>query len=395
MNENSKMKVSLIIPYKGRFDNIKLLFESLANQTMAKNEFEAVVGVMEYCGEYTALCAGFQDRIRIISVMTGQDWQVAYARNIALKQAEGEVVVLLDADMVLGPHFLTNLYEKHFWYRPNQCVLGQMIDYDNNNADVASVEVKPYSFYQSKLAELESAAGIARDRRWQVSHHIPWAFAWTALIALPRKLLLERQLFFDQHFYGYGVEDLEWGYRICEAGIPIVLKQDVWGIHLPHPRNLTKNRVTERANYRYFLRKRPEVNVELTCAFGDFGGNNNYPEFKSEVRRITNDAGSAFAIINGMVNGAKSLFVGVIKNDRGDLVNQLDFLEVDRHYGVEILPLVGLSLPYGDGEFKNCYIFPTIKQFSAKFKDVIMAECGRVAKNLKLLKQGEANVYRK
>jgi GT2 family glycosyltransferase len=386
MNENSKLKVSLIIPYKGRLANIRLLFESLAGQTMAKDEFEAVVGVMEYCGEYTALCAGFQDRIRIVSVMTGQDWQVAYARNIALKQAEGEVVVLIDADMVLGPDFLTNLYERHFSYRQNQCVLGQMIDYDNNTADVASVEVKPYSFYQAKLTELESAAAIARDPRWRASHHIPWAFVWTALVALPRKLLLERRLLFDQHFYGYGVEDLEWGYRICEAGIPIVLKQDVWGIHLPHPRSIAKNRATERTNYRYFLRKRPEVDVELTCAFGDFGGNDNYPEFRREIRRISADTGSSFVIIDGMVHGARTLFVGVIKNSRGDLVNQVACPEVDRSYGVEILPLVGLALPYGDDEFENCYILPAIHRFSSKFQDVIMAECGRVARNLQLLK---------
>jgi hypothetical protein len=30
------------------------------------------------------------------------------------------------------------------------------------------------------------------------------------------------QLYFDESFRGWGNDDLEWGYRVCASGIPIV-----------------------------------------------------------------------------------------------------------------------------------------------------------------------------
>ena len=72
------------------------------------------------------------------------------------------------------------------------------------------------------------------DPRFRVEHNIPWAFAWTGLIALPAAAVAADQLYFDESFRGWGNDDLEWGYRVCASGIPIVLRPDVYGLHLPH-----------------------------------------------------------------------------------------------------------------------------------------------------------------
>jgi glycosyltransferase involved in cell wall biosynthesis len=374
------MKISIIMPYKKRLDNIRLSFEALAAQTMDKSEFEIVVGVMEYSENYVAVCNQFVDRINIRSVMLNEEWNVAYARTAALKQATGEILVILDVDMVVPKNFLTNLYDRHFSFAQKQCVIGQMIDYSNNTESLDKVEVLPFSHYETLLSELEKEQPFQKDTRWQVEYNIPWAFAWTALIALPRTVMEENQLYFDSHFKGYGVEDLEWAYRISLTGTPLVLKQDIWGIHLPHVRNLNSNQLTERTNYRYFLSKYPGCDVEIVSAFGDFQGNLNYTEFKKEIAKAAQSENNVLTVLKGDVGGVSTLVVGVIQDKNGGYINGSSVPAFDMGKEVISMPLVGISLPFEDQSTEECFILPEIECFSEKYKSLVFEECQRVSK---------------
>lgn len=378
------MKISVIIPYKKRLENIRLVFEAMAAQTMKKSEFEVVVGVMEYCEKYIAVCRQFIDRINIRSVLINEEWNVAMARNSALKQAAGEVLVILDADMVVPKTFLTNLYDRHFSFGQKQCVIGQMIGYSNNTENVECVENLPFSHYEKLLSDLEKGQPFQKDTRWSVDHNIPWAFAWTAIIALARETVVQNHLFFDEKFKGYGVEDLEWAYRISLTGTPLLLKQDVWGIHLPHIRNVNSNHVTESANYRYFLEKYPGYDVEIVSQLGDFQGNIEYTGFIKEIETVTRDINNLLYILKGSVNGMSTLVIGAIGDRNGNYINDSN-LPVAFDMGKEViaLPLAGISLPFEDGSTEECNILPAISAFSEKYKNLILKECGRVSKNVR------------
>ncbi|MBF0441772.1 MAG: glycosyltransferase [Oligoflexales bacterium] len=375
-----KVKLSFIVPYKKRLENISLLFESLAGQTMGRDEFEVVVGSMEYCSAYADLCNRHADRLNIKTVISARQWQVAYARNMALCQACGEVTVFLDADMVLSPDFSRNLYDRHFSFGQSQCIIGQMVDYDNNTSDMTSIKVRPYAFYEKKLLEMEKNVA-EMDVRFNSPHHIPWAFAWTALIAIPRRLILENELFFDLNFFGYGVEDLEWGYRISKAGIPMMLKKDVFGIHLPHLRNVNSNRETERRNYRYFLKKWPSFDVELACAFGDLEGNRRYPEFKNQIGKATSESAGILSVIKGVSGGKSVLIVGAITDRDGNPVNRDLYPELDRIE--EWLPVSGLFLPFDDNSLDECIMMDSLSALDPEYQEIIKAESERVAKRAK------------
>ena len=376
------MKISIIMPYKKRLENISLSFEALAAQTMDKSEFEIIVGVMEYCEKYVAVCKQFADRINIRSVMVNEEWNVAYARTAALKQATGEVLVILDVDMVVPKNFLTNLYDRHFSFAQKQCVIGQMIDYSNNTESLESVEVLPFPHYEKLLSDLEKEQPFQKDTRWHVEHNIPWAFAWTALIALPRKVMEENQLYFDVHFKGYGVEDLEWAYRISLTGTPLLLKHDIWGIHLPHVRNVNSNQLTERTNYRYFLGKYPGCDVEIVSAFGDFQGNIYYIEFKKEIEKVTHDKNNILSILKGDIKGVSTLVIGVIQDTNGSHINGSGVPAFDMEKEVISMPLAGISLPFEDQSTDECFILPEIKCFSEKYRSLVYEECQRVSKRV-------------
>lgn len=343
----SDRRISVVIPYRDRATNLRLALSALAEQTLPVTDFEVVLGVLDDSGEHAAICREFTGRLDVVTVTSSRPWQVGEARNLALRQATGEIVVLMDVDMVLPPRSLQDLHDNHFRYGQQVCVVGQMLDYDNNSGDVTDVAVHPWEYYRKLLAELEITGPGEQDPRMTVPHVIPWAFAWTALIAVPRTLAGT----FDPAFQGYGVEDLEWAYRVARSGTPILMGRDFFGVHLPHVRNVAANKRSEAPNYRYFLSKWPGLDVESACAFGDFEANLRYPE----LLRVTG-GGALHAVLTG-----DGLVLGVPP-------------------GAETLPLLGLALPFEDGSIDRCQVRDTITALPDRYRDRVLAEVRRVSR---------------
>ncbi|GGN87101.1 hypothetical protein GCM10010112_69360 [Actinoplanes lobatus] len=358
----SDPKISVVVPYRNRADNLRLALAALAEQTLSSGEFEVVVGAMEYSTEYLDVCREFTGRLDIVSVLSSRPWQVGHARNQALRQATGDVVVLMDVDMALPPRCLEDLFHHHFAYGQNICVVGQMIDYDNNTGDVTEVRALPFEHYRKLLADLETTGPGQQDPRITARHVIPWSFAWTALVALPRPLVVEHRLWFDLDFHGYGVEDLEWAYRVGRTGTPIIMGREFFGVHLPHVRDVAANRRTETPNYRRFLAKWPGPDVELACAFGDFEANERYTEFRRLAGTLT--------VVRATVDGRSELIAGVPAGTTGVLpAGATD---------VRVLPLAGLALPYPDGSIDRCRAHDAVHALPDPYRANILAELRRV-----------------
>lgn len=377
----SDIKLSLAIPYKQRLDNIRILLEGLAHQTMDSSQFEILVGVMEYSEKYISVCREYVDRLNIISVMSSHDFEVSRARNLAMRQASGEVIAHLDADTLLAPDALANLYDNYFSYGQNVCIAGQVLGYGNNkDGDVSSVGALSYAHYMRVLDELWDGVGNPRDLRFQATHVIPWAFAWTGLIALPAAAVRTHNLFFDEDFHGWGVEDLEWGYRICASGIPIILREDVYALHLPHVRNMEENFSKGRRNWRRFIRKWPRADIELASAFGDVDANSLFPGYKRELAAIIGRAGCMFGTISGVAGGNRVLVLGATLDAAQAVTDPALLVSFDDAAGVEVLPLVGMGLPYDDASFDEVRVLPPVKRLPAKFWHAVRTEIQRVSK---------------
>ncbi len=367
----SDPRISVVIPYRNRADNLRLALAALADQSLRPGEFEVVLGVLDDDGGHREVCREFAGRLDVVTVESARPWQVGYARNLALRQATGEVVVLMDVDMALPSRCLQDLWEQHFGYGQRVCVVGQMIDYDNNTGDVTEVAVQPYEHYRKVLDDLQTTGPGDQDPRITARHVIPWSFAWTALVALPRSVLNEHALWFDLGFHGYGVEDLEWAYRVGRTGSPIVMGRDFFGVHLPHVRSVAANKRTEAPNYRYFLRKWPGTDVELACAFGDFEANELYPQLRRELEAAAGVPGGSLRVVRGRVDGRTELVVGVPAGATGVLPATAT--------DVQVLPIAGLALPYDDGSVDRCRVLAPVTALSERYRERILAEVRRVS----------------
>src|SRR5271155_4586503 len=92
------VKLSVCIPYKARLDNLKITLEALAQQTLAADDFEVIIGAMEYSTDLIAAVAAYCDRLNVVTVCSAREFHIPHARNLAMRNATGEVVVQMDAD---------------------------------------------------------------------------------------------------------------------------------------------------------------------------------------------------------------------------------------------------------------------------------------------------------
>ncbi|MEU8352690.1 glycosyltransferase [Streptomyces sp. NPDC048845] len=358
---------------------------------MDRSEFEVVIGALEYSPEFAAVCEEYADRLDIVAVMSGVEWNVCRARNLALRNANGQVIVVLDADMVVPPTFLRNLYDRYYRHGQNICVVGQMIGYEDVfRSEIESVETRPYSHYRKALAQLESQDQVLMDNRWTPEYasafaRFPWVQACTALVAVPAQTVREHDLTFDEGFRGWGPEDQEWARRISRSGTPIVLGEQVYGLHLPHVRSMTTQNHTETLNWRYYLSKWPELDVEVSLAYEQLEADRLFPEIERELAELVAGAGGLRpGVVRGQMGGRSVLTVGALVDEATRTPAPEIIAGYDTGAVLEVLPLVGLALPYEDDSVDECRVLAPVAGLSEQFRDTAVREAERVSRKLVL-----------
>lgn len=376
-------KISIVIPYKQRLTNLESVFESLVEQTMQDGDFEVVVGAMEYDPAYVEMCRRFTGRFPLVSVLTAEDWNTSRARNLGIRHASGQVVTVLDADVALAPQALQTLWERYFQHGQNTCVVGQLLGYEETvSRDTTAVDSRPWAHFRQALADLRTADRAALDPRFSDAcapavNRFPWAFARTGLMALPTATLRRHGLELDEGFLGWGAEDQEWALRISRTGTPLVMAHDVYGIHLPHERDLeAQDRSAHRTN-RYYLGKWPSLGLELTLAFGGWvEADRLYAQAEREVARAA--GGRRLGVVHGTRDGRSLVAVGAVLDSAHRLADPRAEALFDSWTEQRVLPLAGFALPFEDGEVETCRLLPAVSRLGERYRNAVVREATRV-----------------
>jgi len=142
----------------------------------------------------------------------------ARTRNTALRVASGEIVVFLDSDMIVGTNFLRAHVQRHQNHEEAVFI---------GNIRFAS-EIPPTS-----LTRYLEGRGV---HRVDLDKPVPFNCFVTGNSSVRRSTLL-RVGFFDEDLTAYGGEDLELGYRLHLAGIPLHYAPEALSYHY-HLRSL-------------------------------------------------------------------------------------------------------------------------------------------------------------
>ena len=372
-------KLSVCIPYKAREHNLGLALGALSAQTLDRDEFEVCIGAMEYSDDFLAQCRRYLDRLDIVSVMSGREFHIPRARNLAMRAATGEVVVQMDADTLLPPHALAELYDHHFAFGQQVCVVGQVVGYGNNeDGDSDEVVALPYRDHLDALEAMRSADDWPHDPRFKTPQAIPWSLAWTGLIALPRSSVHERRLWFDESFRGWGVDDLEWSYRVCKSRLPIVMAADIYALHLPHLRNAAANRITERGNYDRFLTKWPSRDVELAYTIGDLRANQEWIQYCADIRSLSGPETLGVEIEHR--DDVVSVRVGVLIS-ADELDDEGRWLRGSADPQITRMPLTGLAVPLPSASVDRLHVSSTALALPPRWAELLMVEARRLVRD--------------
>lgn len=282
-NEYIMKRFSFVIPtYQGKV-LVKNTLEALNYQVgYGRNDYEVVLiddGSTDGTGEYIKGINKNYD-LKYIYIDRTQESSRARARNNGWKSASGEIIVFIDADILVKKDYLKELdrcfsMDKDILVIGNRVMLSENIPYEavcdrtilekqfftvNSSSQM---EIRYYKFYR-----------FSYNSSYQI---YPWLNVFSCNMAVPKKWL-DATGGFDENFRGWGLEDIEVGYNMYKNGIKIVFNNKLEVFHQNHAgsENL---KISEKKfndidkNTRYFLKKYPDaINASERLIYKFFRG---------------------------------------------------------------------------------------------------------------------------
>ncbi|MDQ0232507.1 glycosyltransferase [Metabacillus malikii] len=298
------IKVSVVMPNFNKFPQNQLSLTSFDHQTFNKDEYE----ILMVDDASTDLS---------IKIMEESDYSYPFKfirsnrklgrpniRNLGIKHAVGDVIVFLDAEILVKADFIQQHYSAHQLH-DSLAVSGSMVlrgvystyfqDFSPKQKNQltqlmkqypkeAQQRYKKYSEHeQDKIVQLLNEDDIREQKFIHLSFekeheryfreilfnrfgnelesfHFPWFIFCTGNVSVRRENLMKVGLF--EEYPGYGWDDIEMGYRLYKSGIKFLNHLGLRTFHQEHPVASTNNDEANR-NFYFFFKKYPELQLRI------------------------------------------------------------------------------------------------------------------------------------
>ncbi|HEX3468627.1 MAG TPA: glycosyltransferase [Candidatus Elarobacter sp.] len=241
------MRISVVIPTYNRLDTLRHVIPSLLAQDLPRGDYEVVVADSNSTDGTAEYLAGIAREHPFVRHAPGPYTGRASARNAGIAAARAPVVLFTDADIIASPDLLS----RHLAHHADgiaRAVVGM------------EVQVDSYDDYERKRDDAARRGPLHGEK----PKRLTWLYFLTGNASVPRADL-ERVGRFDEDFTGYGHEDLELGYRLQKAGIPIEYEPRAVNYHwhpVPWDEQQRKYELAGKSTVRFY-RKHPAFDVRL------------------------------------------------------------------------------------------------------------------------------------
>ncbi len=214
------ISISVIIPTYNRKETILRCLHRYAEQTFPSDRFEVVVvddGSTDGTWELLDKLQGkFECRLSCYWQKNGGP---GTARNLGIRKAAGEVLLIVGDDIFPDCNLLSEHYSWHTDQFPeeNMGVLG-FVTWDRDPPP------SPFMIWLER--GYQNAYHLIRHRE-----EVGWRFSYTGNISLKRGFLEKAQGYFDETTLKYGYEDIEWGFRLHREGFRLFYNENAIGYH--------------------------------------------------------------------------------------------------------------------------------------------------------------------
>lgn len=208
-----------------REENLTFCLKSLAQQTYP--HFEVIVvndgsSLSLDVLEFPSLTLQYQGR--------PQDFCVSRSRNLGAQQAQGQLLVFIDSDILLNPCALSYYHANFRDNSSSMAIYGCM---------GGGQQMAPSSFFPQRMVNWsDSRFPISQSGHLKPHFKIlkyPHASAWSGNFAI-RKSDYLKVGGFDENYKGWGDEDLEFASRLINQKIQVHFSVEAWCEHQTHSR---------------------------------------------------------------------------------------------------------------------------------------------------------------
>lgn len=199
--------ISVIVPVYNGSPFLHRCLDALAGSTL--KPFEVIVADDCSTDDSADICR--EKGVTVIS--TAKNSGPAVARNLAAGNATGEILLFVDADVVVKPDTIARIAER---FRSNAEISALFGSYDDDPAE------------QNFLSQYKN---LQHHYVHQISNPEASTF-WSGLGAIRRKVFVEHGGFDEKKFSTPSIEDIELGFRLRRSGHKILLDREIQAKHL-------------------------------------------------------------------------------------------------------------------------------------------------------------------
>lgn len=184
-----KPKVSILTAHRDSPDVLVKLATALESQTLDREVFEWIVVDDGSIGGAPELLNSYDGPLTLRSVVLKENTGRSAVRNLALREASGEIIVLLDADTLPWPNCLQVMVDRVL--ESGSVVIGRRDPHPELPNDA--------------LTRYLNSRGATKHRD---GDQVPGKYFFSSLSAMP-KSMLESVNGFDESYKAWGGEDLD------------------------------------------------------------------------------------------------------------------------------------------------------------------------------------------
>lgn len=273
MSASSAPRVSVIIPTYNRCELLDQTLLQLTRQAVPAGTFEVVVSDDGSADATKDIVESYAGRLAI-SYTYQEDLgnRVALARNAGARLASGEIFVFLDTGALAGTDFIARHAEAHAG--PDaRAVAGYAYAYNPKGTMPGLTDALASATPQEVVARLGGRDDMRDVRHDALAERgfdlgrcaIPWMHFWTMNCSI-RADDFWAVGGFAEDFHGWGLEDMEFAFRVYRHGIRFHFSQQAWVVHAPHERDWPEQLKELGVNVARFLGKHPEPVAEIGWA---------------------------------------------------------------------------------------------------------------------------------
>ncbi|MGE6575986.1 glycosyltransferase [Paenibacillus xylanexedens] len=263
--------LSIVINTKNRPERLGITLQALCRQDIDKSLYEVVI-IDD--GSSINLSKIIEDARRKMNVNFIRQESLGYttARNKGIAASSGELILFMDDDVIVNKDFLNYHIESH---RESRDIVAVGDRYNSYIGDLNATNSKEIidNALSGRFETLmkKSRVDYYAKQTFRIFDQspsgdpIPWVCFVTRNVSVRKEHLLHVGGF-DTGFKGWGVDDIELGYRLYNIGLKYRYIPKATVYHLDHPIH-SKKKEDLIKNLNYFIEKYSLIDPQLYKAF--------------------------------------------------------------------------------------------------------------------------------